>query len=444
MTHELILPEAMQASLRSQLLDDPRLERLAVVFAGRRRADRSWRFLGRDVWVAGPADYRIQEAFHLEMEPTFWARAAKRARVSGESIVVVHSHPHDPDPPDFSPSDDWGEGQLMPKLRARAEVPHATVVISPGGMRARLHDGRTQPLRVRAPWQMGEATPGADSRYERQVLALGPLGHARLRSLSVAVVGLGGTGSHVAQQLLHLGVGRLLAVDPDHVEESNLSRLVGGNRRDAKRVASKTDLVVRQARGLGGPTKVTAMRASVVDDAVARKVAAVDVVFGCTDTQRSRLVLNSIAHQHYVPVIDLGVELRATGGVGGRVTVLGPGEGCLWCLGILAETRVRAEQLGPEERRAQYGAGYVPDVDVPEPAVVSINGVVASLAVTEFLDRVTGFRGVGDPPGMLLYRLLDGTVRRASVQGRSCPACAGVTRGAGELAALPTARGACA
>lgn len=66
-----------------------------------------------------------------------------------------------------------------------------------------------------------------DGRYDRQVRAFGPEGQAVLERMSVAIVGLGGTGSIVAQQLAHLGGGRLLLIDHDEFDMSNLNRLQG-------------------------------------------------------------------------------------------------------------------------------------------------------------------------------------------------------------------------
>ena len=74
--------------------------------------------------------------------------------------------------------------------------------------------------------QRGASSPIRDD-HARQVLAWGDDGQHSLANSTVGVVGCGGTGSHVALQLAHLGVGRLVLVDHDVVEQSNLSRLVG-------------------------------------------------------------------------------------------------------------------------------------------------------------------------------------------------------------------------
>ncbi|HTX05559.1 MAG TPA: HesA/MoeB/ThiF family protein [Steroidobacteraceae bacterium] len=63
-------------------------------------------------------------------------------------------------------------------------------------------------------------------RYARQMLLpeVNAAGQARLGAATVLVVGAGGLGSPVLQYLCAAGVGRLLILDPDRVDESNLHR----------------------------------------------------------------------------------------------------------------------------------------------------------------------------------------------------------------------------
>lgn len=442
MTNRLVITAQTRVALTEALIRPDRLEHLVVGFAGRHDAGGDLRLLVRELARAEDDDYLVHTGYHLEMDPAFWARIAKRARSSGESIVVFHSHPCEMAVPDFSPSDDWGEDQLLPKLMARAAGPHATVVWAPGGVRARLHSEReTRPLEVSEPWSIAGIDQGQIAPvYARQVLALGPDGQARLAAARVGIVGLGGTGSHVAQQLLHLGVGTLVAIDPDHVEMSNLSRLVGATKDDVRQRRTKVEITHRLAAGLGHETRLIARAGDVRDDKVARSLLnGVDIIIGCTDTQWSRLILNAVAFSYYIPLVDLGVELQAQGAMGGRVTVAGPGENCLWCLGVIDQERLRAEQSPPHLRAAQQRLGYIPDLDVPAPAVVSINGVIASLAVSEVLDRIVRLRdGSQPPPSMLLYRLADGTVRRVGPRSGGCAFCTGAGLGVGDLGRLPT------
>lgn len=68
-------------------------------------------------------------------------------------------------------------------------------------------------------------------RLDRQSF-LGEGSAETLNECFAATVGLGGGGSHVNQQLTHLGVGNLAIFDPDKVEETNLNRLVGATEED--------------------------------------------------------------------------------------------------------------------------------------------------------------------------------------------------------------------
>jgi tRNA threonylcarbamoyladenosine dehydratase len=74
------------------------------------------------------------------------------------------------------------------------------------------------------------STPGLDVDLERRFGGLrrlyGDAGYARVRAAQVAVVGLGGVGSWVAEALARCGVAGLVLIDMDHIAESNINRQV--------------------------------------------------------------------------------------------------------------------------------------------------------------------------------------------------------------------------
>ena len=61
-------------------------------------------------------------------------------------------------------------------------------------------------------------------RYDRNVAAIGADGQRKLLAGSAAVVGLGGLGGHVLEALARLGLGRIVGIDGDNFDESNLNR----------------------------------------------------------------------------------------------------------------------------------------------------------------------------------------------------------------------------
>jgi hypothetical protein len=133
---------------------------------------------------------------------------------------------------------------------------------------------------------------------------------------------------------------------------------------------------------------------------VVRELVDVDVVFGCTDDQWGRSILNRLALWYHLPVIDMGVRIDATDGkvrsIHGRVTTLVAGAACLLCRGRISSDGIRDEALAatnPDEATRLRKEGYLGELEEPAPAVVTFTTIVAGTAVAELLNRITGFRG---------------------------------------------------
>jgi molybdopterin/thiamine biosynthesis adenylyltransferase len=395
MSDELCIQVSDFESLQLNLLPGAE-ERCAVLYASTsRRSDGQIRFLVREVDYPTEAEYSKQGEQEAELTPGLVARVSKRAKNAGLSLIFVHTHPGQ-ESPVFSAVDDRGEHALGEFLEKRlGPGRHASLVMSAGGVRARVL-GMQDELRVTVLGRKRSVVfepeldrPEVSDMFERQVRAFGALGQQRLGDTRIAIVGLGGTGSIAAQQLVHLGVRKFILIDPDTVEVTNLNRVVGATMQDVG--ASKVSVAARYIRSFNSETEVLELQGDVVHDVVARAVIDAELIFLCTDSHGSRSVVQQIAYQHLIGCIDMGSTITQSEGqvtgIFGRVQLLAPGLPCLWCSSLLDAEQVRRDMMNETERRLDP---YIPGSREPAPSVVSLNGTVVSLAVSMLLGVVAG------------------------------------------------------
>src|SRR3954470_6518799 len=89
-----------------------------------------------------------------------------------------------------------------------------------------------------------------DSRFERQMRLFGEAGQARIAAASVAVVGAGGLGTPVVQQLSLLGVKKLAVIDAQEIKRSSANRYIGLRHDDPIPGTLKVDLCERMAHAI--------------------------------------------------------------------------------------------------------------------------------------------------------------------------------------------------
>lgn len=221
-----------------------------------------------------------------------------------------------------------------------------------------------------------------------------------LNSLRVGVVGCSGTGSWVVEQLARLGVGGLILVDPDVVEYKNLNRIVNTTLKNAQNKTPKVQALKSVIEQMGTCTTVTARQENLYDLGVLRELATCDVLFGCMDSVDGRDLLNRLAAFYMIPYFDLGVRLDADGKGGvevacGSVHYLLPGGSSLLSRQVYTSERLRVANLrrtNPEQFESELAEGYIKGVKVESPAVISVNGLCATLAVNNLLARLHPFR----------------------------------------------------
>lgn len=245
-----------------------------------------------------------------------------------------------------------------------------------------------------------------DDRYARQIALFGTEGQRKLGTTRVVVVGTGGVGSPVIQQLALLGVAAHTDIDRDKLERTNRNRLIGATINTPDQTP-KVEIMRLMSTSIDPSVEVVPIEDSFISTKGFEAVRAADWVFGCVDRDGARQVLLELCAAYEKPYIDIGTEIISQAGsieYGGRIVISLPSRsGCLSCFDELDRDEAMADIAGPtgaKQREAIYGVP-VTATGGSGPSVGCVNGVVANLAVVEFMAAVTGLR---PPIRLLRYR----------------------------------------
>ncbi len=238
-------------------------------------------------------------------------------------------------------------------------------------------------------------TMGSD-RFDRNIRFFGKEGQSRLKNTYVVVVGIGGLGTHVVQQLILLGVGRLTLIDMEELDNTNLNRYVGARNDDPIPGTKKVEIGSRMVDEINPVIQACKVPEQLTSEESFNAIIQADYVFGCLDNEGARLILNELCAAYSKPYIDLATDifLGKPPTYGGRICISWDGQGCIVCYDELDIAEAQEDLENPEARQARkaiYGISHE-DLNEAGPSVVSINGIVASFAVTEFMLWVTGIR----------------------------------------------------
>jgi len=270
-------------------------------------------------------------------------------------------------------------------------------------------------------------------RFNRNISFFGEEGQNKVRATHVAVVGIGGLGTHVVQQLALLGVGHFSFIDKEEIDRTNLNRYIGVRHSDPIPGTKKVDIAERIVREINPDLIVDRIPFSLISEQAFEAVIRADYVFGCLDREGVRLILNELCAAYAKPYFDLASEIIPGENpvYGGRVCVAWDGKGCIFCYNEIDIAEAQIDLENPDwhrNRQSLYGVQY-DLLGSGGPSVVSINGVVASIGVTEFILAVTGIR---TPKRLCTYRGNMGIVSTTSEEpAPGCYYCKGI-RGLGD------------
>lgn len=176
---------------------------------------------------------------------------------------------------------------------------------------------------------------------------IGKEGQSRIGRATAAVVGVGALGCTSADLLTRAGVGRLILVDRDIVEHTNLQRQTLYTETDAASGRPKAHAARDRLRAINSEIEIIAHTSDLSSENAEELLDESDVIVDGTDNFETRYLLNDLAQQEGIPLVIGGAV-----GTRGTITPLIPGRGpCLRCLEpelpVQRETCDTAGVLGP-------------------------------------------------------------------------------------------------
>lgn len=409
----------MFPELRNSLIADLERETFALLLGKRTIVDDMC--VIKVVEVVHPAvdDYDGQSLMSLRLKREFVYRQLVRMQQQGDvdTLIDVHTHPFCLDGAAFSGVDDRDECGFVRWLNDTLDdVGYASIVLSQSDYAARvwdMQDGHPVATPARVKTQIiAEAWPCADAQRDdapgrastdlrggflaRTTLALGlDVMRTIVSDQTIAVVGVGGLGSVIAENLIHMGFQSVQLIDPDIVEITNLNRIVGASRSDALESRLKVEVVKAHLLTINPDALVEGHAVGIEDPSVLPVLMRSDWIVVATDNHFSRFHAQKIALQLGVPLISAGVNITVEKDQitdwSGEVIVARSGDGlCLNCLGRINPTLVaayehRADKIGAE----LVNRGYVTGQEVKEPAVKTLNSIVGAMTVDVLVNQFT-------------------------------------------------------
>lgn len=191
---------------------------------------------------------------------------------------------------------------------------------------------------------MPELTDLELERYSRQLLLpqFDVAGQLALKKARVLIIGLGGLGSPAAMYLAAAGVGKLVLVDDDIVDASNLQRQVIHS--ESRIGVSKVDSAKEQLSALNSLIDIECIAERLEGEALHRQIILADVVLDCCDNFATRCAVNTACVKAQTPLVS-GAAIRFEG----QIAVFNGADDapCYQCLyGLLGEQNLSCSQAG--------------------------------------------------------------------------------------------------
>lgn len=396
--------------LKEHLFPGDNLEAVAVALCGRLNNKDVHKLLVQEVVLIPYSECERTPDFISWQTQRIIPLIEKAAR-HNYAIVKIHCHPGGYEK--FSSLDDDSDIRLFSSIFGWTDsnLPHGSCVMLPDGKlfgRVFFPDLKTESItRISIAgddvkiWDYNNQLNHQSEIGKRTIQAFGEGTYNLLKKLKIGVVGCSGTGSPVIEQLVRLGVGKLVLVDPDKVELKNLNRILNTRRVDADNHRFKVDILKEAIASFDLGTQVQVYSKNIYDNiTLLRELAECDILFGTVDSVDGRDLINRISTYYIIPYFDLGIKLEADGHGGiikivGTVHYIQPGKSSLISRGLYDSEDLKAAglyRMHPDQFPELVKNSYIKNINVNRPAVISVNMMIASYAVNELLNRLHPYK----------------------------------------------------
>ncbi|MDD4295332.1 MAG: ThiF family adenylyltransferase [Ruminiclostridium sp.] len=370
------------------------------------------RFLVRDIIPISKENIVYNDRERIEYTYESYLPVIKKAIQNEENFILVHSHPNGFR--GFSGVDDEEEFKLLKFAynRMGKGIHGSLVFIDHNTFDGRILNNTSNlyepitKLRIIGDTyimlnsiQVDDIPQSKLDIYNRNILAFGEGLQKLLCSMNVGVVGCGGTGSAVIEELCRMGVGKLTIVDHQQFEDTNITRM---HESFIKHVGMPKVLVMEEMiNNIGLNTKVNPIFEKLDNIDTVSKLKNCDLIFSCLDdTHYTRAILNLLSIYYGIPLIDTGIKFDSRNkeiyGIYGRIDIVTPNTSCLLCRCVINPQMCTAEMLSKDEYEARLKEGYAPEIRNDRVQVIPYNTLIASYSITEMIQLLTNFKGINN------------------------------------------------
>jgi molybdopterin-synthase adenylyltransferase len=434
------ISECLFTDLRKILFKDSPRENAAFLLIGLNRIASNEVYLVRRIIEIPEHLFIEKNEYHLEISSQAINGIISLCEENKLGLALCHSHPFTNDKLNYSSSDDYGErniNRIFKKILP--DLPLVSILFGKEKIIGRYwnRDDTTKTLdnieiigNSLTKIQLNNDVKTfeiVDTKYNRQISAFGEDGQRKIIQTKVGIVGTGGTGSIIAEQLVRLGVVDIKISDKDIISETNLTRMYGTYYKDVKksklkffhRPKYKVDIIERHLKSINPKVKIIKFHKSIVFKEVADEFIDRDVLFSCTDDHWGRSILNQMSYQYLIPLINTGVRLttdKQKFTAGNIVShLIGPDKPCLWCYEYLKSKIIEAESMKPESRENLIKEGYIENINIKQPSVITFTSLASCMGMEIFLNLITGYLGEYGKISSIRHDMLNLDMRRGIV-----------------------------